>query len=82
LEPLLGHSNGTNCGVPATVEIRNEVRDAVKLLHAYRDDLKDSEDNTIDMVKAAIKKKFTESGNITATCHRMEEKSPRHHGSI
>jgi hypothetical protein len=23
LEPLLGHSNGTNCGVPATVEIRS-----------------------------------------------------------
>ena len=43
-------------------------------MHAYRDDLKDSEDNTIDMVKAAIKKKFTESGNITATCHRMEDK--------
>lgn len=33
--------------VPATIEIRNEVRAAVKLLHAYREDLKDVKDNMV-----------------------------------
>ena len=54
-------------GVPATIEIRNEVRAAVKLLHAYRKDLKDLKDNMVEMVKTAMEQKFTESGNITAT---------------
>lgn len=57
----------TPTGVPATIEIRNEVRAAVKLLHAYREDLKDLKDNMVDMVKTAMEQKFTESGNITAT---------------
>ena len=54
-------------GVPPSVLIRDEVRDAVKLLHKYRSDVEWLKENLSGIVKNAIEERATENGNITAT---------------
>jgi len=65
LEPAGAVKSAT--GVPATVAIREEVRDAVKLLHEYRKEVQWLKDNMVNMMKDAMEQKYTENGNITAS---------------
>jgi len=54
-------------GVPPNVKIREEVREAIGLLHQYRRDVQWLQENLSAMVKNAMEEKATENGNITAT---------------
>ena len=54
-------------GVPQSVKIRDEVRDAIKLLHKYREDVQWLQENLSTMVKQAMDEKATENGHITKT---------------
>ena len=54
-------------GVPPSVLIRDEIRDAMKLLRKYRRDVEWLKDNLAGIVKNAMEERATENGNITAT---------------
>lgn len=54
-------------GVPPNVLIRDEVREAITLLHKYREDVQWLKENLSAMVKNAMEEKATENGNTTAT---------------